>query len=372
MGIVTIAAFIAGVALLIAGADMLVRGASRLAASFGVSPVVIGLTVVAFGTGAPELAIGVKSSLAGTSNIALGNVVGSNICNVLVVLGLSALAAPLVVQHRIIRFDIPTMVAASLLVWWIARDGSVSRFEGLFLFSLMLVYTGAVLRASRKVTQPEREDFEEFIEEYVELEDQTRVPWYKDAVFIVAGLGALVLGSNWVVNGAIVFAAALGVSDLIIGLTVVAVGTSLPEIVTSFVAAMHGERDIAIGNVVGSNIFNVLAVLGLSAAASRTGVTVAPEALGFDIPVMVAVAALCVPILWTHMTIARWEGVLLLALYAAYTTYLVLSASSSPALPVFGRVMLWVVFPATFVILAASVHHSGRESRVGKREKAGT
>ena len=367
MDILTILAFIAGLALLIGGADMLVRGASRLAVAFGVSPVIIGLTVVAFGTGSPEMAISMKSGLAGTPNIALGNVIGSNICNVLIVLGLAAVAAPLIVQHRLVRFDVPVMLLSTLVVWWMAADGNISRVEGAILFVAMVGYTVAVLRASRTVTQPEAEDYAEFIEEYTEPEDETRVPWYKDAVFIVTGLGALILGSNWVVNGAVLFAETLGISDLIIALTVVAIGTSLPEIVTSVVAAMHGERDIAVGNVIGSNIFNILAVLGLVAAASGPGIAVAPEALAFDLPVMAAVAALCLPIFLTHMTIARWEGVMLLGFYAAYTAYLVLSVSASPALPLFGRLMVWLVFPATVVALAVSAVRGMRASRAASQ-----
>lgn len=367
MDTLTILAFIAGLALLIGGADMLVRGASRLAVAFGVSPVIIGLTVVAFGTGSPEMAISMKSGLAGTPNIALGNVIGSNICNVLIVLGLAAVAAPLIVQHRLVRFDVPVMLLSTLVVWWMAGDGNISRVEGAILFMAMIGYTVAVLRASRSVTQPEAEDFAEFIEEYTEPEDETRVPWYKDAVFIVTGLGALILGSNWVVNGAVVFAETLGISDLIIALTVVAIGTSLPEIVTSVVAAMHGERDIAVGNVIGSNIFNILAVLGLVAAASGPGIAVAPEALAFDLPVMAAVAAICLPIFLTHMTIARWEGVMLLGFYVAYTAYLVLGASASPALPMFGRVMVWLVFPATVIVLAVSAIRGMRASRAASQ-----
>lgn len=345
--------FIAGLIALILGAELLVRGASRLALSFGISPLVVGLTVVAFGTSSPELAVSVQSTWSGQVDLALGNVVGSNIFNVLFILGLSALVLPLVVHQQLIRQEVPIMLGVSLLLWALAADGGIGRWEGGLLAGLMLVYTVFVIHQSRRETQPVQAEVEA---EYQDAFAGSRKGWDRhwgvQILLIVAGLALLVLGSRWLVEAAVGFARELGVSELVIGLTIVAAGTSLPEVATSLLAAVRGERDIAVGNVVGSNIFNILGVLGISALVAPSALTVAPSMLAFDLPVMVAVALACLPIFFTGNLIARWEGGLFFALYLGYTLYLILDATGHDALAGYGAAMGYFVLPLTAVTLA--------------------
>lgn len=333
--------------MLIAGAELLVRGASRLAGSLGISPLVIGLTVVAFGTSSPEAAVSVGSALGGQADIALGNVVGSNIFNVLFILGLSALVAPLIVSTRLVRIDAPLMVGVSVLLLVLALDGSLGRLDGLLLFGGVVAYTLLALRESH------REGAE--VPVVYEQEYDAGIQGKRVAVqvgFVVVGLAMLVLGSRWLVDGAVAIASAVGVSELIIGLTVVAAGTSLPEVATSVLAALRGEREIAVGNVVGSSIFNILMVLGLTGLVSPDGINVASAAISFDIPVMIATAVACLPIFFTGHRINRWEGLLFLGYYVAYTLYLFLDATRHAALPAFSFAMLAFVIPLTAVTLA--------------------
>jgi cation:H+ antiporter len=344
--------FILGLIALVAGAELLVRGASKLALSFGISPLVVGLTVVAFGTSAPELAVSVQSAWSGQVDIALGNVVGSNIFNVLFILGGSALIVPLVVHQQIIRQEVLVMIGASLLLWAMAADGGISRWEGLLLASLVVAYTFIIIRQSRRETAAIKAEYDEAFDGGAKGWD---AHWGVQILLILAGLALLVLGANWLVEAAVAFAQYLGVSELIIGLTIVAAGTSLPEVATSIMAALRGERDIAVGNVVGSNIFNILAVLGISASVAPGDLAVAPAMLAFDIPVMVAVAVACLPVFFSGSAISRWEGVLFLALYVAYTLYLILYATGHDALHGYSAVMGGFVLPllaVTLVILA--------------------
>lgn len=347
----TIVFLILGLALLVVGAESLVRGASRLAAALGISPLVIGLTVVAFGTSSPELAVSVQSALAGQANIAVGNVVGSNIFNVLFILGLSSLVIPLVVSRQLIRFDVPVMIAVSVLVLILGLDGAISRLEGFLLFLGIVLYTGYLIRLSRKETALAKD---EFSTEYGAQEPTSPKMVVTNLFFVLVGLGLLVLGSDLLVDGAVTIARYLGVSDLVIGLTVVAAGTSMPELVTSIVAAKKGERDIAVGNIVGSNIFNILCVLGLSALVSPTGVAISVAALSFDIPVMIAVALACFPIFFTGMVISRTEGALFTFYYIAYTAYLVLQALNHSALGLFSNALLYGALPLTALGLIVS------------------
>ncbi|HVT44345.1 MAG TPA: calcium/sodium antiporter [Thermoanaerobaculia bacterium] len=336
--------FIAGLVLLVAGAEVLVRGASRLAVAVGISPLVVGLTVVAYGTSAPELAVSIQASLAGQPDVAVGNVVGSNIANILLILGLSALVAPLIVAQQLVRIDVPLMIGVSLLLLGMAYDGRVGRLEGGILVVGAIAYTLFAIIRSRKESRSVQQEYED------EFGPREPSSVWLDAGLILAGLALLVVGARWLVNSATVFATALGVSELVIGLTVVAIGTSLPELATSVVAAIKGERDIAVGNVVGSNIFNILLVLGGASLFARDGMRVAPAVLSFDLPVMIAVAVACLPIFFNGL-IDRWEGGFFLIYFAAYTTYLFLKATQHDALPLLSGVMLWFVFPITAVTL---------------------
>ncbi len=303
MTLETLLLLIAGLALLFGGAELLVRGASRLAAAVGIPPLIIGLTVVAFGTSAPELAVSVQSSLAGQADITVGNVVGSNIFNVLFILGLAALITPTIVAQKIVRRDVPLMIAISVGLWVMALDGSVSRLEGVLLFAGIVAYTVFAIREGRRESAAVESEYAAAFGADRKAANREMV---LNVILVAGGLALLVVGSGWLVNGAVTIARWLGLSELIIGLTIVAAGTSLPELATSVLAAIRGQRDIAVGNVVGSNIFNILAVLGVSAFAAPAGVSVSQAALAFDIPVMTAVAVACLPVFFTGYRIARW------------------------------------------------------------------
>ncbi len=349
MTLMTFVYLIAGLVLLVAGAEVLVRGAAKLAAQFGISPLVIGLTVVAFGTSAPETAVSVQAALNGSGDIAIGNVVGSNIANVLLILGVTALVAPLVVSRQLIRLDVPIMIGASLVTFGLAWDGELSRIDGALLFAAVVAYTLFLIISSRREKAAEADD--EFAKEFGLHEPAKPHAGLINAGLVIAGLVLLVVGSNFLVEGAVALARALGLSELVIGLTVIAVGTSLPELATSIMAAFRGERDIAVGNIVGSNIFNLLAVLGLASLVSPLPIGVSSSALAFDFPVMIAVAVACLPIFFAGYCIKRWEGALFLAYYVAYTLYLVLTSTGRPFAETFGDAMIGYALPLTAITL---------------------
>ena len=342
----TLLLFAAGLALLVLGASLLVRGASKLALSFGISPLVVGLTIVAFGTSAPEVAVSVGAVLGGRGDIAVGNVVGSNIFNVLFILGVSAMIVPLAVNRQLIRQEVPIMIGASLLLLALGLDGGLGLGDGALLLGLMVAYTVFLVVQSRRETRAAQGDHE------AEIRPAGTGTW--DATLpaqiglIVAGLAALVVGSDWLVTAAVAFAKSLGVSDLVIGLTIVAAGTSMPEVATSITAAIKGERDIAVGNVVGSNTFNILGCLGLSGLVSGdAGLTIAPSLLAFDIWVMLAAAVACLPVFMTGREVARWEGAIFVLYYVAYVAYLILAAQQHDALGTFSTAMWAFVIPLT-------------------------
>jgi cation:H+ antiporter len=345
--------FLLGLGALVAGAEALVRGAAKLASSFGVSPLVIGLTIVSIGTSAPEVAVSVQASMSGRTDIAVGNVVGSNLFNVLFILGLSALIIPLVVHAQIIRQEIPVMVGSSVLLAGFVLDGELQRWEAVVLLALFVAYIVFLIRQSRAEEKAHTTDLRE-----AEVPDQ---PHWLDPLpvqlgLIVAGLGMLVLGSRLLVSAATDFAEALGVSDVVIGLTIVAAGTSLPEVATSVTAAIRKQRDIAVGNVIGSNTFNILACLGLSGALAKGGgLGVAESIRNFDLWVMLAVAVACLPIALTGRAIARWEGAVFLAYYAAYTGYLILDSQDHDALGTYSTVMMSFVVPITVITIVVAV-----------------
>ncbi|MBD3619032.1 MAG: calcium/sodium antiporter [Chromatiales bacterium] len=347
----TAVSMLAGLALLIVGAEALVRGASRLAARLGMAPLIIGLTVVAFGTSAPELAVSVDAARSDMAGVALGNVVGSNIFNVLFILGLSALITPLLVSRQLIRLDVPLMIGVSVLVWLLAMDGRLGLGDGLLLVAGLILYTGFLFYQGRRESRRE------------EVPVSTG-SWPVNLVLIALGLAALVLGARWLVTGAVSIATALGVSELVIGLTIIAAGTSLPEVVTSLVASLRGERDIAVGNVVGSNLFNLMGVLGIATLAAPGGMPVSPAVIGFDLPVMIAVAFACLPIFFTGGVISRWEGGTLFGYYLAYTLFLILAATTHDALPLFSAAMLWFVLPITALTLLVLSWQSHRRHRL--------
>ncbi len=338
----TLVLLVLGLFLLIAGAEVLVRGASTLAIAAGITPVVIGLTVVAFGTSAPELAVSLQATLGGRPDIALGNVVGSNIANILLILGIAGLIAPLAVTRQIIRVDVPIMIAASILLLWMARNGVITTFEGGVLVAGLVGYLALQLRLGRSGGEANGDEV-----------PAVRGGWPLAVGMVAVGLVLLVLGSRWLVEGAVSIATAMGVSQLVIGLTVVALGTSLPEAATTVMATLRGQRDMAVGNVIGSNLFNILSILGISALAAPGGIPVAAAAIRFDLPVMVAVAVATLPIVLTGQRVGRWEGALFLVYYASYILYVVLSATEHDALDQYSGVLLFFVLPLSFLTFLA-------------------
>ncbi len=362
MSTTVIGLLILGLVLLVLGAEILVRGASKIASMAGISPLVIGLTIVAYGTSSPEMAVSTLTSLSGQADIAVGNVVGSNIFNVLFILGISALVSPLVVAQQLIRLDVPIMIGVSVLMFVFGLDGNLSRIDSSILLILGILYTVFLIYQGRQEKNPEVQA--EYEQEYQERGDRSTLQWLINLAYIIGGLALLVLGSRWLVDGSISIARAFGVSELVIGLTIVAIGTSLPELATSVVASLKGERDIAVGNVVGSNIFNILAVLGLAGIVSPTGLVVSEAALRLDIPVMIAVAIACLPVFVTGNLIARWEGLIFVFYYVAYTIYLILDSAQHTGLPIYNTIMLGFVIPLTVLTLAIVV---GRSLRKPKR-----
>lgn len=341
--------FFIGLGLLIFGAEILVRGASRLAGTFGVPPLVIGLTVVAFATSSPEFAVSLGSLFQEQQGMALGTIVGSNISNILLILGVSALLSPLMITRQLLRLDVPVVIILSLVVYLFALDLEFSRLEGGLLFVGLVVYIWYMIRMSRR--QGATEEYEE---EYGNNEKISQ-HWGRSLVLVLLGLGMLVLGSRWLVDSAVTIAHHFGVSDLVIGLTIVAIGTSSPELVTSVVAALRGERNMAVGNVIGSNIFNLMGVLGLTSLLSPAGMAISSGVVGFDLPVMVVTAFACLPIFFTGTEMSRKEGVLFLGYYIAYLLYLILAASQHDVLPRFNLVMGYFVVPLTVIVITVVV-----------------
>lgn len=354
--------FTGGLIGLIVGAQILVKGASELAISMGVSPLVVGLTIVAFGTSAPEIAVSVSAALSGTTDIAVGNVVGSNIFNVLFILGISAIIAPLAVQVQLIRQEVPLMIGFSLLLILLSLDGWLGKFDSAILVILLIAYTAFLLIQSRRQNSTVVKSASDSNALSASLPTNH---WAVQVCFIAIGLVFLVIGSGWLVDSASSFARAIGISDVVIGLTIVAAGTSMPEVATSVVAALKGERDMAVGNVIGSNIFNILACLGISGLVASNGLPIPPSVMAFDFWVMLAVALVCLPVFISGREIARWEGMVLLGYYIAYTSYLILAAQNHDALPVFSMAMLIFVLPLTVVALAASIWSARGQTKAG-------
>jgi cation:H+ antiporter len=353
--------FVLGLGALVLGAELLVRGASKIALSLGISPLVVGLTIVAMGTSSPEVAVSVGAALGGQTDIAVGNVVGSNIFNVLFILGISAVITPLVVHSQIIRQEVPIMIGASLILAVMIFGGQLSRIESAFLLVLLVAYVVFLVRQSRAETKEIRDEYASGVPPTGTWDGH----WAVQVLLIVAGLGLLVLGSNWLVDAAVAFARVLGVSDLVIGLTIIAAGTSMPEVATSIMAAIRGERDIAVGNVIGSNTFNILGCLGISGLVSPAGLDIAPAVLNFDVWVMIAVAVACLPVFLLGRRIGRRRGLLFLGYYAAYVVYLVMGAQQHDALGQFSTVMLSFVLPITIVTLVAMVIREQARSESG-------
>ncbi|WP_422630745.1 calcium/sodium antiporter [Pseudomonas mucidolens] len=325
--------------MLIVGAEVLVRAAVRLAASLKVRPLIIGLSIVAFGSSAPQIAVSLQATLAGSTDIAVGSVIGSSIFNILVILGLSALIIPLRVSRQLVRLDIPVMIFAGLLVFTLASNKELTPVDGLILLLALIAYLGLLLYQTRHSRRPRTRD------------TLVQAPWLSSLLWMIGGLGLLMLAGHLVLGAAVEVASELGLSERVIGLTVVAVSTSLPCLATSLIAALRGEREIAVGNVIGSNLFNLLGVLGFTALVAPSALSVSPNALAFDLPVLLGVILLCLPVFYTGYRITRAEGLLLLGLYLAYGLHVMSFTTGMPLANQLEKLMLYYVLPALVAFL---------------------
>jgi cation:H+ antiporter len=319
-----IASFLGGIVLLYFGAEWLVRGASRLARSFGMSALVVGLTVVAVGTSAPELIVSVLAVLRGQADMTVGNVVGSNISNIALILGISALIYPIAVRARLLSRGIPLMIAATIMLALLVRDGWLGRSGGALLLLALVGYFVYLLRSTGAELPEVEAEFERH------QQDRGCCPRHESRLWNsgLAGIGLVLLagGAHLLVGAATVFARNIGMSDLVVGLTVVAIGTSLPELATSVLAAFRREADIAVGNAVGSNVLNILGVLGPSAMLQPMAIS--PSLLRFELPVMIGVSLLLLPLAWTRLRLERWEGALLLVGYVGFIVLLLVRSGA--------------------------------------------
>lgn len=349
-----------GFAVLIGGGEILVRGASGVARLLRVPPLIVGLTVVAFCTSAPELAVSVTSALEGNTNLAVGNVVGSCICNILCVLGLSALITPLVVDAKLVRWEVPILIVISSVFYWFCMSGELEQVHGMIMVGGLIAYMAwSVFQARR-----ERAEIQEELTVRPVEEEHGWGRLLLHVVQLIVGLALLKFGADGVVMGASNIASRFGVSDLVIGLTIVAIGTSLPEIVISVIAAIQGKRDLAVGNVVGSNIFNILCVLGVTSSIADLPTK---DAMSFDLPVMLGVTIACFPIFFTGSRINRIEGAVFVIFYAAYLTTLVVS-EIDPALGL--QLKFWTFAIAGPLVILACFAHGMRVHREEKAETA--
>lgn len=347
-----------GLVLLVTGAELMVKGSARLAANFGIPPLIIGLTVVAFGTSAPELAVSVKAAFAGQAELAIANVVGSNTFNVLFILGLAAVISPLIISRQLIRQDVPVMVGVSIVAVFMTLDGSINKLEASLLALGLVGYTGLLFWQSKHGGSSPEGEVDDLLQQHT--------PTWQNLLLVAAGLALLVFGARALVGSAVSIATAWGVNEAVIGLTIVAAGTSLPEVMTSVVATIKGERDIAVGNVVGSNIFNILCVLGISGLISPTPLLAGEQLAQIDLPVMLAVAGLCLPLFFTGAALTRAEGTLFLVLYIAYVWYLVALSLNLTYLAALQNAIVFALIPfvLVFVLVTAWCDWKARRAAV--------
>jgi len=349
-----------GLVLLVLGGELLVRGACALARSLRVSPLVIGLTVVAFGTSAPEMAVSGNAALNNAADVAVGNVVGSNLFNILFILGISAIVSPLVISSQLVRRELPLMILSAVLMYFACANGSISQWEGITGLVLLVIWTVWLIVTAKRSEAVGWHD--PLTESAGQAGDRPSLPGWQSLLLAIGGLVILVIGANRMVAGAVSVARMMEVSELIIGLTIVAVGTSLPEVVASVMASLKGERDLAAGNIVGSNVFNTLGVMGLAGVISPQPIVITEQSLNFDLPVMLVVSFACLPIFFSGV-IARWEGMLFFAYYGAYVVYLFLDQTDSIYQKSYQNVMLVFVVPLTLVTLSVSMWGSWRIKR---------
>lgn len=334
------------------GAESFVAGASKLARALRIPPVVIGLTIVALGTSASETAVALGAVVTNHPTMAVGNIVGSNICNVLLILGIAASITPLRVADRLVQFDIPVMILASVLVFGMAFDGRLGRVEGIISLTLAGLYFLALFRA-RSISA---------------VDEAAESPPPSGRLLVVIGMvivGAflLYLGARLVVSGATDVARVMGASELVIGLTILAVGTSLPELAATVSSLRRGETDLVVGNIVGSNVVNLLVVLGLTATAAETSLSIPVAVTSFDLPILCVVAFACLPVFFTNYAIERWEGLVFLIYYAIYVAYLILNQSGHTDMALYRFALLAFVGPLAVLTIVVVIRGRKRNPR---------
>jgi cation:H+ antiporter len=344
--------WVAGLLLLIGGAELLVRAAVGLAAGWGVRPLIIGLTLIGLCSSAPQLTVSLQAVFSETPDIAVGSVLGSTVFNLLVTLGLAALLTPLRVSRPVVRLDIPMMIGAAALVFGLAIDQRLGRLDGFILMAGLALYMALVWRQSRYHARP-----------CPKTPVPTEHPWGRGLGLLVVGVALLAAGGRVLLDAALELALDYGLSDRIIGLTIVAIGASMPELATSLIAARRGQRDLAVGNVIGSSLFNLLGVLGLTAVLAPGPLSISPNALDFDLPVMLAVAALCWPLFYAGYRIGRLKGLVMLGLYLAYGVHVLAFATGLPLAGQVQHLMLYYVLPPLGLVLAVQTLRAWRRQR---------
>jgi len=352
----TLLLFVLGLAGLIVGAELFLKAVDRFGLKWGVSPMVMGLTVVAFATGAPELAISLKAAMNDSADLVLGNIIGSNIANILLILGISGLITPLHIKQRIVRIDVPIVIAMSIGLYILALDGVLTPMDGGILLLGLLAYSIFTFLQVRK----NKVDISELYEQEEEVQLASGAWFYaKNVGILLVGLALIVQGANWMVGSAVTIAKLLGMSELVVGLTIVSIGTSLPEVATSMSAARKGNGDIAVANVLGSNIYNVLLTLSLTIVVAPGVLEVSRNALILDMPFMIAVAVGCVPIFLAGFDLNRKDAFLFLFYYAAYLIYLVLEATGSEYLGWIEKGFFFGVLPLTLYYMFSRLIREG-------------
>lgn len=312
-----------GLVVLVAGAEILVRSGTRVAARLGISPVVIGLTVVAIGTSTPELAVGIDAAMQGAGDLAVGNIAGTNVVNILLIFGLSALLAPMALRMETLKFDLPMMALASLLLLVLAWDRSLTRLDGAILLAIAVPYSWGLIRLARREAPSVQSTFAESFP--APFGSRLLGALGADIVQLIVGIAVLIISADWLVDGAVSLARLWHVSDAFIGLTIIAIGTSAPELVTTVISTLRNQRDIAIGNLLGSSVYNITIILGITCSISANPIVVGDDLIKVDIPVMAGVAMLCIPVFFSGRIVSRREGGLFILIYLAYLSYLVIN-----------------------------------------------
>lgn len=316
--------FIAGLVIIVFGAELILRSAARIASMLGVKPIIIGLTIVAIGTSTPELAVGITAVSEGQPGLAVGNIAGTNIVNILFILGLSAALRPLPLQLLSIKLDVPVMILASFMLLGMSWDGVLTKNEGWILILSAVVYVVVLIRVSRNEPPQVQADYESQYKAEPPLKKYSNAVKFWNGVLLIMGIALTILGADLLVSGASNIARAFGVSDAIIGLTIVAIGTSAPEIVTTIVATLKDDRDVAVGNLIGSSITNILVILGITCLAVPDGIAIDHQVLRFDLPLAAAVAIVCYPVFRSDRMVSRKEGIVFVLAYLIYLTTLLI------------------------------------------------